>query len=119
MISVNRQTRNQTLTHPTRHQAKTTKTRTNPKSSLSAELHSDETERFITGRDESEISSAEQIRRQCGELWLGVDTVGIKLHETRELLSSEPSIQIDDRPDTNKLDGRTFLEAGITRSVSF
>ena len=64
-------------THPTRHETKTTKSRTSTKNTLMTELDSDKTERFITRRDQGEIGSTKQIRRESSELGLGINTIGV------------------------------------------
>lgn len=103
------------MTYPTRHQTETTETRTDTKGTLTTELDSDETERLITRRDESEVGTTEQVRRQGGELGLGVDTIGVHLHETAELLGSEPTVQVDDGTDSDELDGRTLVKSMNSR----
>ena len=98
------------VTHPTGHETETTKTRTDTKSTLSAELDSDKTERLITRRDKSEVRTAEQVRRQSSELGLREDTIRVELHQARQFLRSEASVKIDDGTDTDELDRRALLE---------
>lgn len=97
-------------THPTRHQTETTKTTTNTEGTLTTELNRDQTERLITRGNQSEISTAEQVRRQGSELRLGVHPVGVHLHKTCELLSSEATVEINDGTDGDELDRRTLIE---------
>ena len=97
--------------HPTGHETETTKTRTNTKSTLTTELYSDETERLITRRDQREIGTAEQVRRQRRELGLRVDAIGVELHETVQLLSGETTVKINDGTDGDELDTGPLLES--------
>lgn len=90
-----------TGTYPTRHKTKTAETRTDTKSTLATELHCDETERLIARRNECEVGTAEQVRRERSEFRLREDTIGIHLHETSKLLRCEASVKIDDGPDTD------------------
>ena len=98
------------VTHPTGHETETTKTRTNTESTLPTELDSDKTKRLITRRDESEVRTAEKVRGQSSELRLREDTIRVKLHQARQLLSRKASVKINDGTDTNELDRRTLLE---------
>ena len=98
------------ITYPTRHETETTKTGTNTKSTLPTELDSDETERLITRGDKREIGTTEQVRRESSELGLGVDTIRVQFHETRQFLSGESTVQINDGTDGDELDRRTLLE---------
>lgn len=106
---------NERDTHPTRHQTETTKTTTNTEGTLTTELNRDQTERLITRGNQSEISTAEQVRRQGSELRLGVYPVGVHLHKTCELLSSEATVKINDGADGDELDGRTLIEPARKR----
>ena len=92
------------LAYPTRHETKTTKSRSNTESALTTELDSDETKRLITRGNQGEICSTEQIWRESGELGLREDAIGVKLHEAGQLLRGELSIKVDDGSNGNKLD---------------
>lgn len=98
------------MTHPTRHQSETSEAGTDTESTLSTELDSDETERFITRWDQSEVSTAEKVRREGSELRLRIDTIGVNLHQTGELLRSETTVKINDGADTDELDGWTLIK---------
>ena len=98
-------------TYPTRHETETTKTGTNTKSTLPTELDGDETERFITRRDKSEVGTTEQVRRKSRELGLRVDAIGVELHETVQLLSGETTVKINDGTDGDELDTGPLLES--------
>ena len=97
-------------TYPTGHETKTTETRADTESTLTTELDGDETERLVTRRDEREVRTAEQVRRERSELGLRVHAVGVHLHEARELLSGETTVEIDDGADGDELDGGALVE---------
>ena len=106
-------------THPTRHQTETTETGTDTESTLPTELDSDETERLITRGDKREIGTTEQVRRESSELGLGVDTIRVQFHETRQFLSSESTVQINNGSDTDELDRGAFLQPSkVDQSIS-
>lgn len=98
-------------THPSRHQPKTTESTTNTKGTLPPEFDSDQSKRFITGRNQSKISTTKQIRRQRSKLRFRENTIRVHLHQPRKFLRSEPTIKINDRSDANQLNGRAFLQA--------
>ena len=85
-------------THPTRHETKTSESGSNTKGTLTTELDGNETERFITRRDQSKIGTTEQIRGESSELGLGKDAIRVKFHETIQLLRSKLPVEIDDGP---------------------
>ena len=99
-------------THSTRHKTETTETRSDTERTLTTELDSDETERLITGRDEREVGTTEQVRRERCELGLGEDAIRVELHETVKLLGGETTIKINDGTDSDELNGWTLLKAG-------
>jgi hypothetical protein len=98
--------------YPTRHETKTTESRTDTKSTLTTELNSHETERFIMRRDQREVGSTEQVRRKSSELGLGEDAIREKFHEASQLRRGELSVEIDDGSDSNELDRWVLLEPG-------
>ena len=108
----------ETNTYPTRHQTETTETRTNTKSTLPTELDSDETEGLITRGDESEIGTTEQVRRESSELRLGVDTIRVQFHKTRQFLSGESTVQINDGTDSDELDRWSLVEPKLKKEKS-
>ena len=97
---------------PAGHETETTETRTDTEGTLTTELDSNETERLVTRRDQGKVGTGEQIRRQGSELGLGVDAVGVHLHETGELLGGETTVEINDGTDTDELDLGLLLEQG-------
>jgi len=98
------------ITYPTRHETETTESGTDTKGTLTTEFNSDKTERLITGGDQCEVSPAEQVWRKGGKLGLGEDAVGVHLHQSCQFLSSETSIEVNDRADTDELDRRFLLQ---------
>ena len=96
--------------YPTGHETETTETRTDTEGTLTTELDGDETERFITRRDKSEVGTTEQVRRKSRELGLRVDAIGVELHETVQLLSGETTVKINDGTDGDELDRWTLVE---------
>lgn len=110
MVSGRINTRQNKDTYPTRHKTKTTETRTDTEGTLTTELDSDQTERLVTRRDQSEIGTAEQVRRKRSELGLRVHTVRVQLHQASKLLRSEPTVEINDGTDGNELNGGLLLE---------
>ena len=97
-------------TYPTGHETETTETRTDTEGTFTTELDGDETERFITRRDKSEVGTTEQVRRKSRELGLRVDAIGVELHETVQLLSGETTVKINDGTDGNELNRGLLLE---------
>jgi hypothetical protein len=64
-----------------RHLTQTTDTRAHTKGALTSELNRDEAERLVTGWDQRELGTAEDVRRESGKLGLAVDALGVLLHE--------------------------------------
>ena len=104
-------------TYPTGHETETTETRTDTEGTLTTELDGDETERLITRRDEGEVGTAEQVRRQSSELRLRVNPVGVELHQPRKLFRGEATVKIDDGTDTYELNRRLLLESDESVSI--
>lgn len=100
----------QSSTHPSWHQTETTQSTTHTQRTLSPKLNSDQSKGFVTRRNQREISPAKQIRWQCRKLGLGVHTIGIHLHQPRQLLGSETAIQVNDGANANELDRRPLLQ---------
>ena len=96
----------------TGHLTETTHTGTDTERALAAELDRDETEGLVTGRDEGEFGTAEDVRREGGELGLAVDAARVLLHQLLELEGGELSVQIDDGSDADELRLGVLLQDG-------
>ena len=96
--------------HPARHETKTTKLRSNTESTLTTELDSNKTKRFIARGNQDKVGTTEQIWGKSSELGLGVDAIRVKFHETLQLLRGELPVKIDTGPNSNQLDRRVLLE---------
>jgi len=100
---------------PAGHETETTKARSNTERAFTTEFDGDEAERFVARGNEGKVGSAEQVRREGCELRLGENAVRVHFHETRELLRCEAAVEIDNRANSDELNGRALLKADGVR----
>jgi len=104
---------------PSRHETETSQTSSDSESSLPSELDSDQSERLVSRRDQGEVGSREEVRRERRELGLREDLLWVHFHEPGELLCGESTVEIDDGSDGDELDHLVLLEAVFkTKQVS-
>jgi len=80
------------MTYPAGHEAEPSETTTNTQCTFPAELDSHETEGLVTRRDESKVSTTEQIRGKGCKLGFGVHAIRVELHETSQFLRRESTV---------------------------
>ena len=75
-----------------------------------AELDGYKTEWLVTGGDQSEVGSTEQVRRKSSELGLGEDVIRIQFHQPCQFFRGETTIKINHRADADELNSRLLLQ---------
>lgn len=98
---------------PSGHLTETTDAGTNTQGSLSSELDGNQTEGLISGGDQSELSTTEDVGRESSKLGLREDTSGVEFHELAQLQRGELAVEINNGTNGNQLNlGVGFEDRG-------